>query len=114
MVNARAGRPAKEICDIITSKLSNFPYITLGRQSAFSNPLTLDMIKNWLPIKRMPYGTDLGGWRVENLKSLGILGFGSNNSAHLAHGVVSKQEILEMVGHYKVFACSCGTLLSDY
>ena len=99
-MNARVSKPAREIWNIITSKLGNTPYIELSRQSASADPLKMDVIKDWLPIKVMPYGTDLAGWTVKSLKFL--LGVGSITTAHSAHEVVSKQEMLDMVDHYRV------------
>jgi acetylornithine deacetylase len=101
IVNARVGRPAKEIWDIIKSKLPDVPFIELTRQSASTNPLKVDVIRGWLPKKVMPYGTDLTGWTVDNLKFL--LGVGSIATAHSDHEVVSKREMINMVGHYKDF-----------
>ena len=101
IVNSRVSVPAKQIWDIITEQLGNVPNIILSRTSASSNPLAMDVIEGWLPKKIMPYGTDLGGWTINNTKLL--LGVGSIASAHSAHEVVSKQEMIDMVGHYKEF-----------
>ncbi|KAK3707276.1 hypothetical protein LTR37_012277 [Vermiconidia calcicola] len=101
VVNCRVGVPAKQIWDIIISQLSDVPYIEVSRLSASSNPLKFDVIEGWLPKKIMPYGTDLGEWTVNNTKFL--LGVGSIATAHSDHEVVSKQEMIDMVGHYKDF-----------
>lgn len=101
LVNARVGVPAKQIWDIIKSKLPENEYIDLYRNSASSNPLKMDVIKDWLPKKIMPYGTDLGAWTVKNLKFL--IGVGSIATAHSNHEIVSKREMLNMVQHYKDF-----------
>ncbi|KAK7193716.1 hypothetical protein PSPO01_00389 [Paraphaeosphaeria sporulosa] len=101
IVNSRVSVPAKEIWDIITEQVGNVSNIILSRVSASSNPLAMDVIEGWLPKKIMPYGTDLGAWTVNNTKLL--LGVGSIATAHSAHEVVSKQEMIDMVGHYKEF-----------
>ncbi|KAF1970276.1 hypothetical protein BU23DRAFT_474633, partial [Bimuria novae-zelandiae CBS 107.79] len=100
IVNSRVGVPAKQIWDIITEQLGNAPNIILSRTSASSNPLAMDVI-DWLPKKIMPYGTDFSQWKLNNTKQL--LGVGSIATAHSAHEVVSKREMIEMVGHYKEF-----------
>lgn len=101
IVNSRVGVPAKQIWDIVIDQLGNVPNIILSRTSASSNPLAFDVIRGWLPKKVMPYGTDLQGWTLNNTKLL--LGVGSIATAHSAHEVVSKQEMIDMVGHYKDF-----------
>ena len=80
VVNCRVGVPAKQIWDIITSKLSDVPYIEISRLSDSSNPLAFDVIEGWRPKKIMPYGTDLGAWSVDNTKFL--MGVGSISTAH--------------------------------
>lgn len=101
VLNARTGVPSKQIWDIIKANVPHSQYIDLYRQSASSNPLKFDVIKDWLPKKIMPYGTDLGGWYVKNLKFL--LGVGSIATAHSMHEVVSKREMLHAVQYYKQF-----------
>lgn len=80
VVNSRVGVPAKQIWDIITSQVSDVPYIEISRISDSSNSLAFDVIEGWLPKKIMPYGTDLGVWTVNNTKFL--LGVGSIATAH--------------------------------
>lgn len=101
VINARTGVPSKQIWDIIKANVPESQYIDLYRQSASSNPLKFDVIKDWLPKKVMPYGTDLAGWTKKNLRFL--LGVGSIATAHSMHEVVSKREMLHAVQYYKEF-----------
>ena len=82
VVNSRVGVPAKQIWDLIIEHVGGQPNIEISRMGDSSNPLAMDVIEGWRPKKIMPYGTDLEGWTVQNLKFL--MGVGSIATAHSA------------------------------
>ncbi|KAH8553200.1 Zn-dependent exopeptidase [Umbelopsis sp. PMI_123] len=100
-INVRNAADASLVLKELEHAFSKIPHVSIIRNSTMTNPIKFDVIKNWIPEKVMPYGTDLASWTGKNYRFL--IGVGSINTAHTDHEVVSKAEMLQGVDYYAEF-----------